>query len=395
MLTHRRILYIPLVCSALLLSFVVSLAGEPAPSAAESAAASATSLIGIGFGGGRDTATAVAGLDSRLWPQSELEAVVPLQPRFLTRVKDMRGIGWLGTDKNSAKVPDVFDNPDEGLAFVDAIGKAARTPAKVFADAARRDLRNSDFLNEGLANVDREKARTRGNIAQGVLGGGVGRAGWRSTCDQPQPTLRGSIVHIEGSLYHVYPLKVPIELELAGIKSLYEGWIIEPGNPKKVWCIWFTELPQEIGEQTNANLNADITFDGYYMKVMRYTAIGTKGFPNRPEEAVVIVGRAPIVDRVGAPPRDPWSEVIAPGLAVITFLILGGVILMNWRYRRGDRRLLAAIEAKRAVVIPDTIPGQLREEATAFDESPPVAEVVEQPQPDFSGKSLNEPPASQ
>jgi hypothetical protein len=383
-------------CTLLILSFSVAHAEDSASiSPSNTAAASAASLIGIGFGGCRDTVTTIAGLDSRLWPQPELEAVVPLQPRFLAKVKDMRGIGWLGTDKNSARIPDVFDNPDEGLAFVDAIGKAARTPAKVFADDARRDLRNSDFLNEALANVEREKARARGIVAQGVLGGSVGQAGWRSTCNQPRPTLRGTVVHLEGSLRRVYPQNVPTDLERAGIKNLYEGWVLDQSNPKKVWYILFTDLPPEIGEQTNENLAADVEFDGYYLKVMRYEAIGTKGFPNRPEEAVVVVGRAPIVIRVGAAQRDPWSEVIAPGLAVVTCLILGGIIIMNWRYRRGDRKLLAAIEAKRPVVIPDTIPGQLREEAVAFNEPAPVAEVVQQSQPDFSGKSLEEPPASQ
>jgi hypothetical protein len=363
----------------------------------DAASFSAASFIGIGFGGCGNSATTVAGLGSRLWPQPELDAVVPLQSRFLAKVKDMRGIGWLGTQVGSrgseTRVPEVFDNPDEGLAFLDAIGKAARTPPEIFARAATRELRNSDFLNEALDNVEREKARTRGMIAQGVLGGSVGQAGWRSTCDVPRPTLRGSVIHLEGTLHRVYPQNIPTDLERAGITHLYEGWVLDKANPKKVWYILFTNLPPEIGEQTNENLAADIKFDGYYLKVMRYTAIGTKGFPNRPEEAVVVVGRTPIVVSTGAAPRDPWSEVIAPGLAVVTCLILGSMIIMTWRYRRGDRKLLAAIQARRPVVIPDTIPGQLREEPTAFNEPAPVGDAVQPSQPDFSGKSLNDPPA--
>src|SRR5438105_858958 len=141
-------------------------------------------------------------------------------------------------------------------------------------------------------------------IGMGV-GGGVGLAAWREASEEPRPSLRGVVVHVEGTLLRVNPQTVPAELEQAGITSLYEGWVLDRHNPRQVWYLVFTDLPQEIRYETNKSLEAEVEFDGYYLKVMRYEALGTQRDPGRPEEAVVVIGRAPLIKSVGATGRDP------------------------------------------------------------------------------------------
>jgi hypothetical protein len=358
-----------LLAFLLLLSVTCVRADDP-PDPIAIASTSAASLIGLGFNGGpgcQDVAVVLTGIDGTLWPQRELDAVVPLRSHFLSAVHDLTGLGGLATKKMGpggaeVKVPGVVDNPDEDLAFRDAIIKASRTSTDVFAQFARRDLNNSDFLAEGIENFERDRARARGTQGQAIVGGVVGPLAWRRSLDEPRETLRGAVVHFEGTLRRVNPQNLGADLEQAGVAKRWEGWVLDRNNPRHVWYIIFTELPENFPRVSNENLSEEIEFDGYYMKVLRSESLGTQSDPHRLEEAVVVVGRSPVIKTAPSAKGDPWSEFLAPGIATFFGLTVVLVGLLTWSFRRSDRKFRARLEANRTVVIPDVIPGQLREE---------------------------------
>jgi hypothetical protein len=314
----------------IVLCFLLLLAGGFVPAAEDAvptAAGNAGCLVGMGFSGAQGAigigATLVSA-DAKLWPQSELDAVLPIRAQWLTAVRDRTALGWL--DKKRADrdrlvpIPGIVDNLEEGLAYCDGLDKAARTRPDLLAAEARRDLSIRDVFSESNA-------------------------------------LRGEIVHIAGTLRLVHAQTVPEMLRGLGIEKLYEGWVIDRDNPRRTWCIVFTELPEELKHIKSDELHAEIEFDGYFLKILTYEAQGTKSDPNRIEEAPLVLGRRPVVRPIPAMAGgDPWSELIVPGLAALVIVILGSLGLFTWSYRRGDRSIHRKIEAQKMVVIPDTIP---------------------------------------
>ena len=85
--------------------------------------------------------------------------------------------------------------------------------------------------------------------------------------DSPEK-FRGVPVHLAGRV--VRALAHPVNENLASGKQLYEAWIYTDENPKFPDVLIFEEPPA--GFPVGANLNLNVTFDGYFFKLLRYEA---------------------------------------------------------------------------------------------------------------------------
>ena len=150
-----------------------------------------------------------------------------------------------------------------------------------------------------------------------------------------------SAVKLEGRLIRLTRIEVNETLKAAGVKDLFEGWLIpfnEPrGNPV---CIVFTE-PLE-GVEPNGRVNKWVSFAGYSFKLMRYeSAEKYEDDPkrNKVKKAPLLIGRSPIArpdpDTVVSPVT--WGVFMRAVVGAGVLLILAGGVL-TWWYRGGDRK---------------------------------------------------------
>jgi hypothetical protein len=313
----------------------VAVSPERPLSPVATASANAVSLVGLGFNGGGgwfDINLALHGLDVILWPQPEFDAVLPIRPTWLCAVQDMTPFNWVPARNKNAPP----ENAEEGLAFCDGLNKAARTRPEVFSRSARSDLSVHDLISQPAA-------------------------------------VRGQVVRLRGKLCRVLAVDVPASLEQLGIKKLYEGWVLDQNDATQPWCIYFTEIPRELYQTKENELDVPITFDGYFIKLLKYEADGgaRKGEPGKTMKAPILLGRSPMVVNMNkAAEQDIWSEMLVPMLGGFTVAAVGILGLLTWSFRRDDRKVRARL-VQRDVVIPETISGTLEPKRTLRVNVPP------------------------
>jgi hypothetical protein len=268
-------------------------------------------------------------------PPEELNEIKQIKKHWLDSIEDGKPLG--GVDRICIRkgnkivlgqpIDGVSSNPEEGEAFRDALLKASITNPEVMAASALRGLTNNDVISNS-----RE--------------------------------FRGKVIHVEGRLRRINAQSVSDELEKHGIEHLWEGWVLDRHSERPIWCIVFTELPEELKDVKQDEVDFEIEFDGYYLKMFPYESVGTLQHPHRTEEALLVLGRMPtVLGRPASSRRDPWSEFIAPSMAALVIVMLGVLGILAWSFRRGDRKVRLAVDATKVVVIPERIPDS--PEATA------------------------------
>jgi hypothetical protein len=130
---------------------------------------------------------------------------------------------------------------------------------------------------------------------------------------------RGVPIHLLGAAMRV--LRYPSKLSKAG--WLYEAWVVTPETSRVPYVCVFEEAPE--GLPIGHDINERVVFNGYFLKIMRYTAADgvSRGAP-------VLVGRIGWVPPAvsSAEKTNPtlfWSLVI---LGVLFFVSLG-----RWIYQ--------------------------------------------------------------
>ncbi len=155
---------------------------------------------------------------------------------------------------------------------------------------------------------------------------------------------RGEIVHVEGKLRQLWRFDAPKLDQNAGVHDLYEAWILDDRDRYNPWCLIFTDLPP--GLNVDGPYGQHVAFDGYFFKLYRY-----KDRKDETRLAPLLIGHAPVVDAVPAESDDLGryftTHVIAGLLGLISLTVVG-ILLLAWRFRRGDERVRQRLAAARA-----------------------------------------------
>src|SRR5262245_36899364 len=80
--------------------------------------------------------------------------------------------------------------------------------------------------------------------------------------------FRGDLAHLEGRLIRLVRIAADDELQKAGIREVYEGWVREENNINPVGVI-VSELPADL--KPGEKLSRFVAVDGYFFKLYRYT----------------------------------------------------------------------------------------------------------------------------
>ena len=167
------------------------------------------------------------------------------------------------------------------------------------------------------------------------------------------PTARDyqfKLLAFEGRLTRVRRLEPTKPLKAAGVANLYECWVFPTGVSDPL-CLLTSELPEGVEPALDVKPVRTVTLAGYYFKLMQYES----RTPNPKTPGRDVVRRAPLL--IGKsfavtpePSRDggaAWREGFLPGLAVVVGSVVAVAFGLTAWYRRGDRAVKAAVEARR------------------------------------------------
>ena len=158
------------------------------------------------------------------------------------------------------------------------------------------------------------------------------------------------LLSLDGRLKRVRRLEPTKALKAAGVADLYECWIF-PTNGSDPLCLLTLELPEGLKPAMEYNPSRSVKFAGYYFKLIQYESAAPN--PKTPDRNVVrraplLMGRgftvAPEVSRDGG---EAWRAGFLPGLLAVVGGVAAAAFGLTWWYRRGDREVKAAFEARR------------------------------------------------
>ena len=165
-----------------------------------------------------------------------------------------------------------------------------------------------------------------------------------------RPDYRFELIQFTGRLKRLRRIEANESLKENGVKELFEAWVV-PNNDNNPMCLILTEKPDGIEPNLEYNPSYPVTATGYFFKLFEYESKEpsekTKGgFLTR--RAPLLMGKSlavrPVEDNDGG---GPWREVFLP--ALLTFIGLAAVFALGvtWYFRRGDRRSIKILEAKK------------------------------------------------
>ncbi|MCS6976116.1 MAG: hypothetical protein NZM31_03770 [Gemmatales bacterium] len=160
---------------------------------------------------------------------------------------------------------------------------------------------------------------------------------------------RGRIIRIHGDLIWVQTFE--LVRPTPGLEFIYQGLIVDPKTGYS-YGILFTDLPPHLPPQRlwNRLYLRDVTFDGYFLKVLKVQLPPDRNNPARTGYVPVLVGKSPIIPE--PPPRfDLLATLRTIGLTAVILFVLAATAL--YLYRRSERRYqekMAEIRARRQAV---------------------------------------------
>ncbi len=134
-----------------------------------------------------------------------------------------------------------------------------------------------------------------------------------------QPELyRGKPIRLR--LHALRVLEYPAPKDQPEVKKVYEAWGGTSESRTLLYCVVFPDLP--VGLPTGPEIQAEIVFVGYFLKLMSYHGYDQKtGVPLMATRAApLLVGRAKLISTplTPQPPKsDPWIVPLAIGGAIL------------------------------------------------------------------------------
>ncbi|MCE9534399.1 MAG: hypothetical protein K8T89_25250, partial [Planctomycetes bacterium] len=96
------------------------------------------------------------------------------------------------------------------------------------------------------------------------------------TNDEQRPNFLRELVKIKGNLVRLRSERnLPNVFKAQGVEQLYAAWVVLDKSPEKMVFFYFTELPDTV--RPNEKLNIRIEADGFYFKLLEYTADKDEG----------------------------------------------------------------------------------------------------------------------
>jgi hypothetical protein len=223
-----------------------------------------------------------------------------------------------GRVEDDAPVRGEADNPDEFLAYNEALLHARRFPAAELEQHARRDVLFADLVKP------------------------------------VRQDFRLKLVYFEGRLKRLRRLDPTRPLAAAGVADLYEAWLFPRSGPDPV-CVLSTELPPGLEPGLDYSPPVPAAAAGYSFKLIHYEAAEL----NPKDRTRHRVRKAPLLMAhsltlrpaavAGADGGDPWRTGFLPGLgAVLGGLAAAALALTAW-FRRGDRAVRRELDNRRDV----------------------------------------------
>jgi len=158
------------------------------------------------------------------------------------------------------------------------------------------------------------------------------------------------LLAMEGRLKRVRRMEPTKPLLAAGVANLYECWIFPAGGTDPL-CLVTLDLPDGVAPAMEFTPTRTVQFAGYYFKLIQYESAAPS--PKSPDRNVV--RRVPLLMGRGftvtpEPSRDGgrvWREGFLPGMLAVLGGVAAAAFGLTWWYRRGDRAVKAAVEARR------------------------------------------------
>lgn len=199
----------------------------------------------------------------------------------------------------------------------DALIKAAKVPAKAFAERAKDDTHLT----------------------------------WAHLYNEPH-RHHGKVVTVEGKVHRLRKYDAPASLREKDIPFFYEAWIEGPTEGANPFACQFTRLPAAIKVAEKFESPPVVTFHGYFLGRYRYRGGEGKDFVTHLLIGPTIVPRARPADADAGAPASPLAYLVLYGIigviGVVTVIMVG----LNLWFRRGDQQVrerIAQIQAQRAV----------------------------------------------
>lgn len=163
---------------------------------------------------------------------------------------------------------------------------------------------------------------------------------------------RGQVIPVKGRLARLRKYEATQAAQKGGVHYVYEGWVFGPTERAYPYWILFTHLPEGLKEAET--MNREITFNGYFIKKMKYPAADGK----KMLEAPVLIGPTVMLTREPppAPASQPISMMVVGGVVLVIAGVAVGLVLLSWYFQRGDaalKRRLAEMQAERALALLD------------------------------------------
>jgi len=157
---------------------------------------------------------------------------------------------------------------------------------------------------------------------------------------------RGEIITVKGKLAAMNTIQAPPLVQIDGILTIYEGWIIGPKKGMPPIAVVVTQLPKDW------KLNAEVAFQGYFLSNILIPADKERGNTKKDLICPWLIGKTLIVteDKLGG--SNPVIESSRSyEVALYTFGAILGVsaliALLNWYFRRTDEGTKAKLAALR------------------------------------------------
>jgi hypothetical protein len=172
--------------------------------------------------------------------------------------------------------------------------------------------------------------------------------------EQGRGQYRGEIVRVQGQLKSLLWIDSNKPLRDAGIKDLYEAWIVDPAYNNHSTCVVISELPPGIEPAKFIREDVRVTCDGYFFKRYLFESAEVNEKTKRLVRhlAPLVIGRSfsrstPQVDAQKERAWQSWSYFIPTLLVMLFGMIVGALLIHRW-FVRGDRRAYEILANARA-----------------------------------------------